>query len=286
MTGGSGFLGSHLLKHLLKLGHEVTLLKRTTSNLSRLGDTARTLQTFDSDVVAPDAVVTRTRPDCVIHCATDYGRKQVDPLKVVEANLILPLKLLKAAPEAGVKLFINTDTLLDKRVSHYSLSKRQFTEWMQTYSQDLHCINVALEHFYGPGDDRSKFVSAIIQDLLKGVPQIDLTRGEQKRDFIFIDDVIQAFATIIDHHKALPARSSGIARYEVGSGNTIQIKEFVQLAKELCRNTSTELRFGALPYRANEVMQSNVQLAELNKLGWKSKVDLKDGLTRTIEAER
>ena len=85
-----------------------------------------------------------------------------------------------------VKYFLNTDTFLDRRINFYSLSKKQFLEWLKLYSKDLVCANLVLEHFYGPEDDASKFVSFVIQSLLKNVSSLDFTPGDQKRDFIFM----------------------------------------------------------------------------------------------------
>lgn len=78
----------------------------------------------------------------------------------------------------GIRAFINSDTILDKQVNHYSLSKRQFVDWLEHFRTDVTCVNVALEHFYGPGDDPSKFVMWVIRQLLAGTPRIDLTPGD------------------------------------------------------------------------------------------------------------
>jgi predicted glycosyltransferase involved in capsule biosynthesis len=71
----------------------------------------------------------------------------------------MPLQLLELGKKTRVNCFINTDTILDKRVSYYSLSKNQFREWLELYAKEMICLNVALEHFYGPYDDNTKFVS-------------------------------------------------------------------------------------------------------------------------------
>ena len=219
----------------------------------------------------------------VLHCATDYGRKQVDPIKIIEANLILPLNILHAATRNGVRAFINTDTILDKGVSDYSLSKKQFLDWLESYSNKIIAINVALEHFYGPSDDPSKFVTYIIHSLLSEVSCIQLTEGLQKRDFIFIDDVVSAFLLII---KNVPSFNNQLYRFEVGSNQPVQIRRFVELVKRISENDNTVLDFGAIPYRINEVMSSDVNIIELEKLGWKPEISLVDGITRTINFEK
>lgn len=202
---------------------------------------------------------------------------------MLESNLILPLQLLQFSRQHGVKCFINTDTILDKRVNSYSLSKGQFKEWLKRFAEDLCCVNVALEHFYGPLDDHTKFVTFVIHNLLDGVRSIPLTLGEQKRDFIFIDDVVNAFMAIIMHVDKL---ANHYYQYEIGSGRNITIREFVELAKSLIKDCPTQLDFGALPYRDNEVMESHVAIAGIRKLGWNPAVRLEEGLRRTIEVEK
>jgi nucleoside-diphosphate-sugar epimerase len=151
------------------------------------------------------------------------------------------------------------------------------------YKQDFTCINVSLEHFYGPGDDETKFVTYIIHNLLKNVDKIDLTKGEQKRDFIYIDDVVDAFTKIIN---SLDNFNRDFYEFEIGTNYPLSIKQFVELAKQLSGNKHTLLNFGALPYRENEVMNYYVNTSEISKLGWKCNRTIEEGLKKMIELER
>ena len=283
LTGGTGYLGSSLLRALVGRGDSVVLLKRSFSNVARIADLLPMVTSFDTDRVPLEAAFQQHPIDLVVNCATDYGRKSGEPLQILDANLAFPLALLSLCKRHGVPRFVNTDTILDKRVSHYSLSKKQFLDWFKLASAELACVNVALEHFYGPGDDKTKFVSAMISLLLQGVPGIDLTPGEQKRDFIHISDVVAAFLLIIDHSRSL---DRGFHGFEVGTGQPIPIRQILGLVKEIAGNQTTELRFGALPYRDNEVMESRVNLESLRRLGWEPRTDLGAGLTQTIQLER
>ena len=283
MTGATGFLGSHLLRALVARGRRVVCLRRESSSLARVADVADRAEWVFLEGADLGALLVGAEVECVLHCATDYGRKRVDPLRTIEANLILPLKLLHAAAAGGVGCFVSTDTILDKGIDNYTLSKGQFGEWLARYSNRLTAVNVALEHFYGPGDDPSKFVTYVLRELLGGSERIALTRGEQRRDFIYIDDVVAAFLAILD---ALPGLDRGLHRYEVGAGATVSIRAFVELARDLAGAHKTFLDFGALPYRPHEVMESHVALAALEALGWRAQVPLEEGLRRTIAAER
>jgi CDP-paratose synthetase len=286
VTGGTGFLGSHLVRRLIQQGHEVVLVRRVSSNPSRLGEVAAACHSYNIGEIQLETIFDRHPIDMILHCATHYGRSETNPIPVIEANLVLPLNLLHLAIGKGVRRFINTDTILDPRVNHYSTSKKQFLEWFKTYAPQLACVNVALEHFYGVGDDPSKFVSNIITKLLRNEKSIALTPGDQKRDFIYIDDVVDGFLKIIDWSFDQDSHAVGFHHFEIGTGSTISIRDFVQLIKRLTGNTQTELAFGALPYRASEVMESRVDLAPLAKLGYRSHVPLEEGLLKTIEGER
>jgi nucleoside-diphosphate-sugar epimerase len=269
----------------------VVLLKRSVSNTRRIADLLPELATYDVDRQPLSLAFEHHAIDCLLHCATDYGRKATSTNSIIEANLRLPLALLELAVEHAVPSFVNTDTLLNKRVNFYSLSKRQFREWLSEFSTSILAINVAIEHFFGPGDDQTKFVSAMIDRMLRGDRSIDLTAGEQLRDFIFIDDVVEAFVRLIEHHvvQRAPAMSDGrnrLLHYEVGSGRPVSIREFMSLLRDLSERTDLSLNFGALPYRQNETMHSVADIAPLRTLGWSPQTELEEGLRRTLEAEK
>ncbi len=280
MTGGTGYLGSHVLRAMISEGHRVVLLKRPTSRLERIEDLLPALRTYDLGKVDLHNVFKEHAVDAVVHCATQYGRAQSSPLGIVEANLLLPLQLLQIGVEHGLKAFVNTDTILDKRVNEYTLSKKHFLDWLQTYKQRMICANLALEHFYGPGDDSTKFVSWVAGEFARKAPKIDLTLGEQKRDFVYIDDVVSAFTTVV---KFLRSTSPGFYDYEVGTGTHVSVRELVEKIRTKIGSPATKLLFGAMPYRPNEVMESKVNLAPLKALGWTPRVSLEEGLDRMLK---
>jgi CDP-paratose synthetase len=258
-------------------------LLRQKSNLKRLHQFKDQIEFVELNSLDFESFFSNNKIHTVLHCATNYGRSEIDPIETIEANLMLPLRILFAAAKNDVEVFINTDTILDKRINHYSLSKNQFSEWLEGYPSPLKCFNVAIEHFFGPGDDPSKFVSWVIGELLANVASLDLTMGEQRRDFIYIDDVVSAFIAIIDNEHKF---KKGFHRFEVGTNNLVQIKELVKTIKTICNNKVTSLNFGKLPYREGEIMESVVDLYQLKSLGWTAKYTLNQGLESTISANK
>jgi nucleoside-diphosphate-sugar epimerase len=283
LTGATGFLGSNVARALVDKKFNIIALCRQSSRLSRLSSVADKIKFFRLEETDLQSLFKENSIDAVIHCATDYGRQETLPSTVIEANLVLPLKLLQFGAEREISYFINTDTILDKGVNYYSLSKNQFKDWLKTYSLQMTCINVALEHFYGPGDDESKFVTWLIRSLLNNEKKIPLTQGIQKRDFIYIDDAVEAFMRIIERGSR---HEKGFFSYEIASGQAVTIRDFVEEAKKITANTTTSLDFGVLPYRENEVMDSRVDLSAIKNLGWSSRTSLKEGLRLTVAFER
>ena len=285
MTGVTGYLGSRLAKRLVDDGHQVLAMKRRSSSLRRLGAYAENIRFFNVDECDYAEILRDYDIDGVIHAATCYGRLHESATDLAQANVLFPLKLLETCLTSGVKAFVNTDTTLPDSVNPYSLSKGQFREWgaVLVRGSNLRFINIKLEHFYGPGDDASKFPVHVTKACLNNQPDLKLTRGEQLRDFIYIDDVVEGYVILLE---ALDQVSPGrIENYELGSGVEVTIRGFVELVHRLC-NSNTALNFGALPYRENEIMCSVADTGRLQSLGWECKTSLESGVMSMIEEER
>lgn len=282
LTGATGFLGSSLAKTLHSEGHELIILKRRTSSLRRIEPITRDIVMYDLeglDFSVPFGM--HGRVDTVIHTATCYGRGGELPDQIFETNTKLPLKLLQAASVSGTDVFINSDTSLDKDLNAYSLSKKQFAEWGRFYSDrhGIQFLNLRLEHFYGPGDDKSKFTTHVIMRCLENAPELKLTLGEQKRDFIYIDDVVSAYLAVLAGREVFSER---FVEMDVGSGAVVTIREFVETVWRLS-GSRTKLAFGAVPYRQGEVMFAQADISSLRALGWEASHSLEQGLKLTME---
>lgn len=286
LTGATGFLGSHLLDALTKEGYEVVILKRSFSNTSRIDHLMDYVKSYDIDIIPLERAFEDQKIDLVIHTAANYGRDKENVSKIVDVNLIFSLKLLETAANYDTDIFLNTDTLQQKYLSSYTLSKKQFVEWLQIFSRakKIKAINFRLEHMYGPGDDSKKFVVWLIEQMISNKSEIDLTAGEQKRDFIYIDDIVNAYLLILRHAADLPQFSE----FDVGTGKQISIKEFVIELKNTVeslnnRKITTKLNFGAIPYRKGEMMEVPEDVNPLLELGWKPSTVLSDGLKRVVD---
>lgn len=286
LTGGSGFLGSALTRRLHAEGHEIALLLRPTSSLDRLMGLDLDIRrcTSDDDIAA---FVRRTRPQALIHTACAYGRQGETLLQLADANVRLGLVLLQAMlalDTAACRLFLNTGTALPASVSSYALSKQQFSQWGRqqalTAPARLRFINVQLEHMYGPGDDPSKFTTHVLHACRRNSGELRLTSGEQQRDFVFIDDVVDGYATLLARSDDVDA----VLDVPLGSGSAPSVREFVKTVARLT-GSCTQLLFGAVPYRQGETMHCQADLTVMRKLGWSPHWTLEAGLQRTIDME-
>lgn len=291
LTGATGFLGSHLLKTFLEAGCQIAILKRSFSDIRRIRQYLSMVKCFDIDLVPIESPFEECGPfDCVVHTATNYGRRGDAAIEVFDANLSFPLRLLNIATLFNTAAFFNTGTFFNKATSlysylnYYTLSKQQFEDWGRVFASQgkIQFVNIKIEHMYGPGDDLSKFTTWIVQSFIKNIEKLDLTPGEQRRDFIFIDDVVSTYEFLV----GIAGKSEGgFQEFELGSGKAVSIREFVETAKRLT-GADTFLAFGAKELHAHELMHSEADLANLSKLGWKSKYDLNTGLKKMIEGEK
>jgi CDP-paratose synthetase len=284
LTGVTGFLGSYLAKSLLQAGYDVIGLKRKSSSLQRIESISSNIILVNIDELDYDELFKKHgKIDVIFHTATCYGRNGESVSDVFHANTEFPLRLLDAGARAGVGMFFNTDTILDKYLNLYSLSKNQLLQWGKFFSANkkIRFSNLRLEHFYGPNDDKNKFTSFVVENCLRNVDSLKLTLGDQKRDFIYIDDVVSAYQVLLEKTDGF---ESYFNEFDIGSGKAVSIRDFVELAHKLT-NSSTKLLFGAYPYRDEEVMHSEANISKLIKLGWHCKYDIESGLKKSIYEE-
>jgi CDP-paratose synthetase len=286
LTGATGFLGSHILEALVAWGkYEIICLKRSSSSLDRIFHLTGKFKTFDVDTTPIEQVFKGRKVYAIIHTATEYGRGSSSSYKVLETNLMFPIALIEEGIKHGVQTFLNTDSYFNKEnmsysyLLNYSLSKKSLNSWLKYYSSQIKVINIVVEHIYGPKDSGSKFIERMIQDIaVKKVPIVQATYGHQKRDFIYVTDVVSAYLALLElaNHQSFHYRS-----YSVGTGQSKSIRSAMELMAQISKSP-TKIEFGKVPYRDDEIMNSVGDISEISNLGWKPEYDLASGLKETI----
>ena len=271
LVGASGYLGNKLLIDLKNKGNNILCLIRKTTDINKINQyTDLYLYLEDKDFIEK---LNNFKTDALIYSACIYERNNAKYKDILDANFLLPVKLLMELN--NLKKYIYIGTSLGKYTNIYALSKYQMAELGKYYSniKNINFFNILLENFYGENEPKDRFIHYLINKL-KNNEDIDLTDGKQKRDFVYIEDVIEALNLIIS------SNLKGYIDIPIGSGDAISIRELAEYLKKLL-NSKSKLNFGAIPSRNNE--HSGISdLSILNNIGFKPKYDIKSGLNRII----
>lgn len=281
LTGATGFLGSHMLKRLIKVGEDVVILIRENSNTERIKD----LRGFSVFVMNQhfsniDDLYKSYKINIIIHLATEYGRN-FPYSSVLRSNVLFPIKLIELADNNNLKLFINTDSFSSKfqdssYLKEYISSKKIFKEYLKS-RLDLQVFNLQLEHVFGEFDSKGKFVTFLLESMLSNQKSIKLTEGNQKRDFIYVSDVIDAYMIVLKSKNIL----ENYKEFEVGRGVSLTVKEFVSKIHSII-GSNTDLLFGSLETRIDEIQDSKANNLDLYSLGWKPKFTVDMAIKRIL----
>lgn len=285
ITGAFGFLGSAVAKKLSQnKENQIFVLVKSTSKSFRFSTIELNKLTIAySDLINLEFFFSENQFDAIIHTATDYGRATSLDL-LVKSNIIFPLTLIELAKKNNVKLFINTDSYFNKGnlnygyLQGYIATKKHLEDYLKMINS-IKIVNIKLEHIYGILDSENKFVTSVFNDFVNNSKTLKSTIGIQKRDFIYIDDIVLLFEEIIKKQDFFQNKYYCI---EAGWGNSIAVKDFLQVMKKIT-NSITTIEFGSLPLRENEIMDS---FADINTIptfvDWKPKISLEQGIKKML----
>ncbi|MCI8875059.1 MAG: NAD(P)-dependent oxidoreductase [Lachnospiraceae bacterium] len=279
VLGATGYLGSRLVNRLAEEDHEVLCLKRENSSLENLLPSLNKVNLCNvSDF--KEYLKNSKHFDCLINAACKYPSNSKDDREIFESNLFTPLNVFFNCREYGINRLITIGTGLPDEFNAYAFSKRKFADICKWYgsrsetNQRMEICNIELENYYGEDEPQNRFLSGTIKKL-KINEKILLTEGDQKRDFIYIDDVIQALMTLLN----IPVLPDYID-LPLGTGIGVPIKEIVKYLKDIT-NSKSELCFGALEKRLFEP-DSIADCTKMKQLGIEVKYGWQEGLKKII----
>lgn len=283
ILGATGYLGSKLAKVLIQEGHQVLVLKRTESSMENLINIQNEVQMCNlADI---ERVLVNDPFDCFINTACRYPRNAEDEIDIYQANLWAPLQIFLACLKGGIKKYVTMGTGLPSDFNAYSVSKQKFSEICQWYGkrqhdmgQPIQICNIELENFYGEDEPTDRFIPDTIHKL-KNNERILLTEGDQKRDIIYIGDVVKSIVKIVENPQ-LPE----YLELPLGTGEAVSIKEMVEYLKGILGSES-ELCFGAIKKRMYEP-DSVADCTMMKQLGIEVKYNWKDGLKKIALYEK
>jgi len=295
VTGGAGFIGSHLADRLLSVGHEVVILDDlSTGHVEHLNPAARFYQ---MDIQSPwlDELFKIERPEAVLHEAAQASvrRSVEDPGFDASVNVLGTVTLLQASVRHGVRRFLfastggalygDADVIPTPEdyptlpVSPYGASKLAAEVYLRTFHA-LHGLSYAALRYanvYGPRQDphgEAGVVAIFAQRLLSNETARINGDGKQTRDFVYVGDVAEANARALT--------SDVVGSFNVGTGVETDINAIFQGLKRLSGNSQPEVHGPALP---GEQRRSVVDARKIQKvMGWRPQTSLEAGLDATV----
>ncbi len=303
VTGGAGFIGSHVADLYLAEGYEVTIIDDLATGKRANLPAAATFH--ELSVTSPEAaaIVREGRVDVVSHLAAqiDVRKSVLDPVNDATINILGSLNLLEAVRETGATtrfIFSSTggalygdfvtppsvETYAKDPESPYGIAKLSVELYMAYYARQhgLECVALRYGNVYGPRQDphgEAGVVAIFCNRILDGRAMTTFGDGSQTRDYVFVKDV--ARANLAAATRELPPIGPLDARgYNIGTSIETSVNE---LADALNRASGAPVPVERAPARAGELQRSALRTDKAAKeLGWKPQVSLDEGLAETF----
>lgn len=293
ITGGAGFIGSHLCDKLLNLNHEVFILDDLSSGSLENINFCNCF--FESDICDKNKIseiFSVVKPDVVYHLAAQINvRKSIaDPVLDAEINTIGTLNILNQCIENKVKKiifsssggaiyredqdFIKSETSFIKPTSPYGISKWTGEQYIKFY-KDIYNLDYSILRFsnvYGPRQNskgEAGVISIFINNILENKPLTIFGSGEQTRDYVYVDDVVNALEMSLN--------LSGIFNVSTGKETTVN---------QLIKKIASEFNYNNIIYASKidgEMFRNCLSSNLLKSYGWDALYNINSGIDKTID---
>jgi UDP-glucose 4-epimerase len=297
VTGGAGFIGSHLVDALLAAGHEtITIDNLVTGERDNIHPDVRFYEADIRDAEAVNALFARERPEVLIHEAAqlDVRRSVADPGYDADVNIVGTLRLLQAGHENGLQkvlfassggaIYGNTavmptpETNQTAPISPYGVSKLSIEHYLHYYHEVHGLPYVALRYsnVYGPRQNphgEAGVISIFAERLLRGEPATIYGDGENTRDYVYVSDVVSANLAALASDK--------VGAYNVGTGVETTVNTIFRQINTLTE-AGAEERHGEAKVGEQRRSCLSTEKARAD-FGWQPKMGLDEGLRHTVE---
>jgi nucleoside-diphosphate-sugar epimerase len=301
ITGGAGFIGSHLARELLTKGHRVRIIDNlSTGSKENISEIINDVDWIEGDIRNLETCMNAVKGmDYVLHQAAlgSVPRSIQNPINTHDNNVNGTLNLLISAKEAGVKRFVqassssvygNTEQLPKEEtmqlspLSPYAVSKLANEYYAKVFYQVYGLETISLRYFnvFGPMQNPNSQYAAVIPRFLKalaqGEPPVIYGDGEQSRDFTYIENVVEANVLA-----CLADRDAVGEAYNIACHDRITVN---RLYEEICRFAGKFIRPRYENPRAGDIKHSYADIQKSNKLlGYHPRISFNDGLQRTVQ---
>jgi UDP-glucose 4-epimerase len=296
VTGGAGFIGSHVVDRLILEGHEAVIVDNLVTGKRRNINRAARFYKLDVQSWRLERVFRNERPSVVMHLAAQMDvRKSVeDPMFDAQVNVLGTLNVLQQAVTHGARKVIFSssggaiygeqetypapENHVLKPLSPYGLSKlcgEQYLSYFQRVS-GLQAVSLRYANVYGPRQDpegEAGVVAIFIQKMLNNEQAVINGNGRQTRDFVFVDDVVEANLAMMGQETQ--------GTYNVGTGVETSINDLFRILVQHTGSTCKEVHG---PAKKGEQARSVIDCTKLRlEVSWEPKADLSEGLKKTVE---
>jgi len=298
VTGGAGFIGSHLVSRLVKDGHEVTVMDTLLRGNKLDKDVFRNIQFLEEDVRNQDAVFSAAKNcDAIFHLAAVLGVDIVadNPVETMEVETIGTRNIAKAALRHDIPKILYASTsgiyghsameqavveevMVDPRTS-YAMAKRYNEIYLAALNEEKGINTISLRFFnvYGPKQDNRMVIPRFIEQAKAGNPITVFGDGKQTRDFTYIDDTTEACIRLME-------KSNGAQIFNIANEKEGCIEELAATIKQMTQSNS-EIKYLEAPtkrydYEVGRRVGSSEKLK--NAVGYKPDTTLAQGLDRII----
>lgn len=296
LTGAAGFIGSHLTRRLVSLGAKVNVIMLGEDDW-RVRDVSNQISVFKCDIRNIEAlrkIVSQVKPQKAFHLAASVDlRNDFEGINdLIDINIKGTLNLAKCLAETrcdflaiagscdeyGRHSHVFKEDMKPDPLSFYSCSKTASSLFCNVLASHTPMAIATLRFFtvYGPAQDGKMFIPQLIISALRN-KDMDMTGGEQTRDFIFVDDLVDACVS------ASVVQGISGEQINICTGKSYSIKDAAETVLKLM-NRPIKLNIGAIPYREQEIWTVHGDCTKANNLlEWKAKTDLKTGLKMTVD---
>ncbi len=297
ITGATGFIGANLARYFFKLGFDIHAFMRTDSDTWRIKGFINNIKTYRLDLTDAQAVekaVLKIKPSYVLHSAVYGGYHfQKEAQKMISVNFLGTVNLLNACRNIDYKLFVNTGSSSEyglrsmpmkesdilEPATDYGVSKAAATLYACSLARRGKGPIITMRLFspYGYYEGADRLVPSVISACLKNrSPR--LSSPECVRDFIFIEDVVEAFGKAVRSHKDIQGEV-----FNIGSGKQHSIRDIVSIIARLTGCKAHPV-WGVVENCRIEPRHWQADMAKTKKvLKWQPRFSLEEGLARTIE---
>lgn len=297
ITGATGFIGSNLVRELVKRDKNVNIIVRNKKLSWRLFDIADKINLFECDILDENlsSLVNKIKPDYVFHLSA-YGAQPLedDIYKMVDINMKGTASLINAVKKNPFKLFINTSSCVEygnkdqpmretdilEPINNYGVIKSAVTLYCQKEAirNNFPLINLRLFTPYGYFENRDRLIPSVVLSAIKNDP-IRVSTPESVRDFVFIEDVVDAYL----HSLEMPFSKGEI--FNIGSGQQHTIEKIINMCVKLSGSKS-EILWGTVA-KQSRFIEPKIWRADMSKtkilLKWEPKNSIESGLQKTID---